>query len=349
MAEEPSLYAAEGTEAHSVAEQKLALWNTGHYRKKVACPNKEMDEVTDFYKNYVVETFNEERKKDDATSLFIEVQVNLEKWIPEGFGTSDAVIVSDKTLHVIDFKYGEGVPVSAIENSQLKLYAAGAMTLYDPIYDFKTVKMHIVQPRIGNVSTFEMTVEELTEWLDNSVKPASKQAYEGQGEQRAGPWCRFCKVKARCKARAEQVQAVAAEKNRLDKMLLTDDEIADLLPQLDGIQKWAKDLQSYALEAAMAGTKFKGYKVVEGISRRKIVDETLAAQRLYGLGYQFQDIYQTKLKSITELEKLAGKKAFAEAVGTAVDKPPGAPTLVPETDPRPDILQKSLACFEDIE
>lgn len=348
VAEKPSSYAAEGTEAHSIAEQKLNNWKDGHPRKKVACPNGEMDEATTYYRDYVVEAFNAEKKQDDAAGLFVEVQVGLANWIPEGFGTSDAVIVSNKTLHVIDFKYGTGVPVSAVENPQLMLYAAGTMAKYDTLYDFQIITIHIVQPRIDNISTYSLTVDELKDWLTNVVQPAAKQAWNGEGQQQAGHWCRFCKVKAQCKKRAEEAFAVAAENKRLDKMLLSDQEIAELLPQLDPIEKWCKDVQGYALEQAMAGTQYAGWKVVEGVSRRKITDEIEASRRLQTAGFHYTDITQTKLKSITELEKLTGKKAFAEIVGDACQKPPGAPTLVPESDKRPSIMEKNLEVFSDL-
>lgn len=342
--EETSPYAEEGTMAHSLAEGKLNAWKAGntHYKPQ---QKGEMDEATEFYKNYVIEIYNEEKKKDDAAMLFVEVQVDLSKWVPEGFGTSDAVVVSDKTLHVIDLKYGEGVPVSADHNPQLMLYAAGTMEAYDILYDFQDIEIHICQPRLDNISVYKTTVAELKEWLENTVKPKAAEAFAGDGEQNCGSWCRFCKVKGNCRKRAEVSLNTADEK--LDKMLLTNDEIAGLLPRLDGIQKWAKDLQGYALDKALNGEHFEGYKVVEGISRRKILNENDAAKKLYRLGYQATDIFRTTIRPITELEKMVGKKAFAEAMGDTVAKPQGAPTLVPESDPRP-VYEKNLSAFEDL-
>lgn len=348
VAEKPSSYAAEGTEAHSIAEQKLNNWKDGHPRKNVACPNGEMDEATTYYRDYVVEAFNAEKKQDDAAGLFVEVQVDLSSWIPEGFGTSDAVIVSNKTLHVIDFKYGTGVPVSAIRNSQLMLYAAGAMAKYDVLYDFKNVTVHIVQPRLDSVSDYTLTVDELKNWLENTVKPAARLAWNGAGVPTPGRWCRFCKVKARCKERAKHNIYTAESHQEIANNLLTDEDITSLLPRLDEIQRWAKDVQTYALDQALQGHRFNGYKVVEGVSRRKITNEPEAMQRLQTAGYSYTDITQTKLKSITELEKLTGKKAFAEIVGDACQKPPGAPTLVPESDKRPSIMEKNLEVFSDL-
>lgn len=342
--EETSPYAEEGTKAHSMAESKLNEWKAGIGKVRTT-PNGEMDEATEFYTNYVIEIYHEELKKDEAAMLFVEVQVDLSKWVPEGFGTSDAVIVSDKTLHVIDLKYGEGVPVSADHNPQLMLYAAGTMEAYDFLYDFQDIEIHICQPRLDNISVYKTTVTELKEWLEKTVKPKAAEAFAGEGEQNCGSWCRFCKVKANCRKRAE-VSLDAADP-KLDKMLLTNEEISRILPHLDWIQKWAKDLQSYALDKALSGEHFEGYKVVEGISRRKIVNENDAAKKLYKLGYQSTDIFRTTIRPITELEKMVGKKAFAEAMGDTVTKPPGAPTLVPESDPRP-VYERNLSAFEDL-
>ena len=337
--DKPSSYAAEGTVAHAKAEEKLRNWKEGHPRKRVKCPNGEMDEATTDYRDYVIEIFNAEKKKCNITDLYIEVQLDLNKWIAEGFGTSDAVVVSDNCLHVIDFKYGAGVPVSAEHNSQLMLYAAGAMDMYECLYDFDTIMLHIFQPRMGNISEWELTTEELNKWLEEVVRPQAILAWNGQGEHNPGAWCRFCKVSATCKARAKANMAVAAEDKRLDGMLLSDKEIATLLPQLPEIQKWCKDLQDYALQEAMNGTAYDGYKVVEGRSLRKIADERTALQKLEDAGYQREAVTVTKLNTITNLEKLLGKKQFTEIMGDTVYKPPGAPTLVPESDKRPPIKE----------
>lgn len=340
--EKPSSYAAEGTVAHAKAEEKLRNWKEGHPRKKVACPTGEMDEATTNYRDYVVEIFNSEKKKCAITDLFIEVQLDLNRWIAEGFGTSDAVVVSDNCLHVIDFKYGAGVPVSAEHNSQLMLYAAGAMDLYECLYDFDRIMLHIFQPRMDNISEWELTTAELNDWLEKVVRPQAILAWNGQGEHKPGSWCRFCKVSATCKARAKANMAIAAEDKRLDGMLLTDKEIAKLLPQLPEIQKWCKELQDYALQEALNGTEYDGYKLVEGRSIRKIADDKAALEKLEEAGYSEDSVTLTKLKTITELEKQIGKKQFAEIMGDTIFKPPGAPALVPESDKRPP-LKEALA------
>ena len=336
--EKASAYAAEGTLAHSKAEEKLTNYLEGHPRKKVQCPDKEMDEATTNYRNYVIEVLNAEKKKDPCAQLFVEVEVDLSKWIPEGFGTSDAVVVSTDTLHIIDFKYGEGVPVNAYHNSQLLLYAAGTMNIYEPLYGFSNITVHIYQPRIDHFDSYTTTVEKLEKWLNGTVLPMAKMAYAGEGTKVSGDWCKFCRAKATCKQRAHEMYGLAEEK--MDHLLSTE-EIAELLPKLGPIAKWAKDLQDYALETALSGTKYKGYKVVEGASRRKITDDLEAMKKLQTAGYQYTDITETRLRTITELQKLVGKNELPKVLGDTLVKPPGAPTLVPESDKRPDIREAS--------
>ena len=336
--EKASAYAAEGTLAHSRAEEKLTNYLEGHPRKKVQCPDKEMDEATTNYRNYVIEVLNAEKKKDPCAQLFVEVEVDLSKWIPEGFGTSDAVVVSTDTLHVIDFKYGAGVPVNAYHNSQLLLYAAGTMNIYEPLYGFSNVTVHIYQPRIDHFDSYTTTVEKLEKWLNGTVKPIAKMAFAGEGEFAPGEWCRFCKAAPTCRKRAYVMEELAAEKMG---HLLSTNEIARLLPKLKEIAKWTKDLQDYALETALSGTKYDGYKVVEGASRRKIADDLEAMKKLQTAGYEYADITETKLKTITELQKLVGKNELPKILGDTLVKPPGAPTLVPESDKRPEIREAS--------
>lgn len=336
--EKPSIYAAEGTEAHSVAEQKLRNWIEGHPRRKVKAANGEMDEATNVYKDYVLEVYNKEKKRSDIADLFIEVQVDLTPWIPEGFGTSDAVIVSNHTLHVIDFKYGEGVKVNAPHNPQLTIYAAGVMALYDCLYDFEKVQLHIVQPRRDHISTWEITTQELADWMENVVKPAAIEAWNGEGERQAGDWCKFCRAKGNCNARAARMKAIDERYQRMCGMLLTDQQIAELLPELPGLIDWAKEVQEFALDQALKGTIYKGYKVVEGISRRKITNESKVAEELQNAGFEYNKIMtKPKLQTITALEKLVGKNEFAEIAGIYIEKPQGKPTLVPVSDKRPAI------------
>lgn len=333
----PSAYAAEGTVAHAKAEEKLRNWMDGHPRKKVKCPDGEMDEATTAYRDYIQELFSEEQKNCSDAQIFVEVQLDLSDWIPEGFGTADCVIVSDHCLHVIDFKYGKGVAVSAEHNPQLLLYAAGAIQIYELTYAFDTVQLHIFQPRLDSISEWTTTVDNLKNWLISTVVPAADKAIDGIGEAHPGAWCKFCKVKANCKARAEMAMANAAEDKRLDGYLLTDAEIAALLPQLGPISDWCADLREYATNEALTGTHYDGFKLVEGVSRRKITNEQAAQEALEKQGYKPDQITKTSLLGISSLEKLVGKKELAALLDNYIEKPAGAPVLVPVTDKRPEL------------
>ena len=340
----PSVYAAEGTVAHAKAEEKLRNWMDGHPRKKVKCPDGEMDEATTAYRDYIQEIYNAEQKYSKDAKVFVEVQLDLSQWIPGGFGTADCVIVSDNCLHVIDFKYGKGVAVNAEHNPQLLLYAAGAIQIYELTYAFDTVQLHIFQPRLDSISEWETTVDNIKDWLISTVAPAAEQAIDGQGDPHPGAWCKFCKVKANCRARAEMVMATAAAEKRLDGYLLTDQEIAALLPQLTPISDWCADLKEYATNEALAGTHYEGYKLVEGPSRREITDEPAAKETLVSHGFSLDQITKTSLLGISSLEKLVGKKELSAILEKYIEKPPGAPVLVPVTDKRMEL--KTAAALE---
>lgn len=331
-------YMKEGTEAHSKAEEKLTNYLNGQIKAKIDCPDKVMDEATTDYRDYVLEILSDEIARDPDAQLMVEEEVDYSPWAPEGFGTSDAIVVSRNELHIIDFKYGEGVPVKAYKNSQLMLYAAGAMRFCELLYAFKEITVHIFQPRIGNIDSYSFTVDELKEWLETTVAPMARLAFAGKGDFNPGEWCKFCKAKATCKHLTHEMYDLAEEK--MDHLLSTE-EITELLPKLGPIAKWAKDLQNYALETALSGTKYRGYKVVEGASRRKITDDLEAMQKLQTAGYPYTDITETRLKTITELQKLVGKNELPKVLGDTLVKPPGAPTLVPESDKRPDIREAS--------
>ncbi len=346
--EKASIYSAEGTLAHSKAEEKLRNYVEGHPRKKVKCEDGEMDECTTAYRDYVIEVLNTEKKTCGDAKLDIEVQLDLTPWIPEGFGTSDAVIVSDNTLHVIDLKYGKGVPVYAPHNSQLLIYAAGALHEYEAYYAFDKVKMHIFQPRLDHISTYEISTVDLCDYMENVIKPAAKKAWDGQGEQEAGKWCQFCKVKANCKARAKMNVAIAEQNKLYDAMLLTDDEVASLLPRLSEMKKWCADIEEFALNQALSGVHYNGYKVVEGRSSRKIVDADSVQKLLLDEGFKENEFLKPKeLLSITNLEKLVGKKKFTELASPYINKPEGKPTLVEESDKRPSIVKTGVEDFQD--
>lgn len=345
--EQASIYAAEGTVAHAKAEQKLRNWKEGHPRRKVKCDDGEMDEATTAYRDYVIEVFNEEKKKCEGAELYIEVQLDLTPWIPDGFGTADAVIVSDNTLHVIDLKYGKGVPVYAPHNTQLMLYGAGALNQFEMYFDFQEIKLHIFQPRLDHVSTYEMYVDDLATWLAMVVKPSADMAWKGEGKQKPGEWCRFCRVKGNCKARAEQIKQMNERYKQLDAMLLTDEEVSQILPMLPDIKAWTKDIEEFALNQALNGTHYDGYKVVEGTSRRKIVRPDEVMSLLAKEGYKDTEYMKApELKTLTALEKLVGKKHFTEITEGCIEKPQGKPVLVPVTDKRPE-WQSGLEDFKD--
>ena len=335
-----TVYTREGTQAHSVCEMKLEKWKAKS-RRRIDCLDVEMDEATTDYKDYVVSVYNGHHRPE----LLIEARLDYSRWVPKGFGTGDALIVSDTGLDVIDFKYGKGVPVDAEDNSQLKLYAAGAIDLLGSFYDFERVTLHIFQPRIQNIVSWETTKTAILEWMENTVVPAAQKAMTGEGEACAGARCRFCKARSTCKARAVQMTAVAEYRK---KYLLSTAELAKLLPVLDPIQAWAKELQDEALTQALDGKEFEGWKVVEGTSRRVISDKEGLIKVLVTEGYEEEKLYKPKeLLGLGGLEKLCGKKHFAELAEPYIDKPRGKPTLVPATDKRP-VYSDAVEDFSDM-
>ena len=333
--DEGSTYAEEGTKAHSLAETKLNA-----YLQNAPMPigdDREMERCTNDYKDYVVEVLNEERKRDKYTDLYVEVQLDLSKWVPDSFGTSDAVVVSSNCLHVIDFKYGANVAVDAFQNPQLRLYAAGAMEKFYALYGFNDIKMHIFQPRMDSISTDTTTVGELNDWLELSVKRLAKDAYDGQGELNCGTWCKFCRAKYDCLERAERMTSLAEMRKNTT---LSTAQIADLLPELKEIKSWCTDLEEFALNQALQGTVYPGFKLVEGRSVRKISDQNEALRKLYKEGFKPVEVAEWKIKTLTELEKLAGKRELPGILGETLIKPEGKPALVPESDKRPPLKEK---------
>ncbi len=334
-----SEFAKEGTEAHKLAEKKLNSWlKSGKKSSRFKALDGEMQECTDSYRDYVIEVFNEEKAKTSDAQLLIEQKLDFSRWVPDGFGTGDAVIIGDDTLHVIDLKYGKGVKVDAVGNTQARLYAAGAMDTFGMLYDFEKIKVHIYQPRIDNISTCEYTTEELEKWLYGEVVPKAELAIKGEGEQKPGPWCKFCKVRANCEARMKaNLDGLKNTGFANTPGLLTHEQIEQALPILDEIISWAKDLQQFALDRALEGTKFRGFKVVEGRSNRKVLDEPGLIEALHKMEYGDDVIMtQPKLETITTLEKRIGKKLFTGIAMPYIGKPKGKPTLVPESDKRPE-------------
>ena len=331
--------AKEGTVAHELCELKVKVQlgedvSMSEYEALKENPlfTKEMDACTNIYADYCIDT----AKEENGLPL-IEVELDLSSYIPEGFGTVDCVIVSEDTLHVIDFKYGRGVEVSPVENSQLMIYALGAYDLYSPIYDFKTVKLTIVQPRLSaEPKTWECDVQHLLDFAEK-LKPIADLAFKGGGEFAPSEHtCLFCKAKYTCRARADKNLSTMFLQEK-DPYTLSNDEIGEILAKVADFPKWIKDLEDYALEQLLSGNEIKGYKAVEGRSSRVWSDEKKAFEVIIEDGTEEKDLYETTPLSLAKIEKLLGKKKFASLVGEYVTKSQGKPTLTLSSDIRPSI------------
>lgn len=328
--------AAEGTAAHALCEHKLRRALKMQSRKPTSkYHSDEMDEHTDGYVQFVLETLAEAKRICPDPVLLMEQRLDFSSWVPGGFGTGDCIIIADDLLHIIDFKYGQGVLVEAEQNPQMMLYALGALNAFGCLYDINRVAMTIYQPRRANVCTWEIPVAHLQEWAQEELMPRALLAAAGEGDFCPGEWCRFCRAAVKCKARAEdKLDLVRYE--FADPPLLSDEDIAAILPKLDDLTHWAADIANYAEEAAIhQGKSWPGFKVVEGRTVRRYTDEDAVIQAAREAGYT--DIYRRKLLSITEMEKLMGRKNFQAVLGHLIEKPAGLPTLVPDSDKRPAI------------
>ncbi len=341
-----SSYAEEGTLAHSLAELiinynlgriKKAEFNKG--MKKIQGGQYYSQEMQDYIKDYtekVWELMNAAKSISKDAVLLTEQRLDFSDWVPDGFGTGDVVIVYDRVIHIIDLKYGKGVGVSAEENPQLMLYGLGALSSYDMLYDIEKVILTIIQPRLDSISTYETTAAELLEWGEKKVRPAAEETLKDDAKCVAGEWCRFCKVKAVCRARKDAMTELA-KMEFSDPRLLEDYEIGEVLRLADQLTAWAGDVKEYAQEEAEKGKKWDGWKLVEGRSNRKYSNEAKVAETLKKAGYDEALLYEKKLYGITAMEKIVGKKPLAELCGSLIIKPPGKPVLVPESDKRPEI------------
>ena len=332
--EKETTAAAEGTAAHALAEYKLKRALRYFCKRPVSeYEDEAMDQHTDDYAGFILERMAELRKNGVDPMVLIETRLDFSDWVPDGFGTGDCVIIGDGVLHIIDLKYGAGVLVEAEGNPQLMLYALGALQQFGCLYDIKKVFITIFQPRRENISTAEVPVDCLMEWAEHFVKPKAKMAFAGEGDFLPGEWCLFCKAADKCRARAEKMLQLAKEEFAMPP-LLTDEEIEELLPKLPEMEKWAKGLQAYALDAAVNhGKQWAGFKVVEGKSNRRYSNEDKVAEEAMKNGYK--DIYRRTLINLTDMERLMGKKKFQEVLGKLIIKPPGKPDLVPLSDKRP--------------
>ena len=324
-------FAGEGTCAHELAEYKVNKF-LGH---NVRDPTEDLDffdsemaECTDSYLQYITE----ETAKYHNPAVMVEQRLDFSAYVPDGFGTGDCIIVADEMLTVIDFKYGKNVLVSSENNSQMMLYALGALDMFDILYDITEIKMVIFQPRMDNVSECTISVEKLLDWAENTLKPTAALAAEGKGEFQAGEHCRFCKVKATCRKRAEH-NLMLAQYDFAMPAELEDTEITVILEKADKLVSWVNDIKDYALSQALAGRHWTGWKLIEGKSNRKYTDENAVAEKVKSAG---ADPYEHKVLGITAMTKLLGKTKFNELLSGLIYKPQGKPTLVPESDKRPE-------------
>lgn len=351
--------ASEGTLSHKIAEEIMRYNNheiskqafTRRLNKLKEDPqfNQSMLEYVEGYASFVWSQVNEAKKSCPDPIVLFEQELHFEQYVPGGFGTADVVIIADDMAHVIDFKYGKGVGVVAQDNPQLRLYALGLYLEYADLYDIHRIKMTIVQPRLDNITSDMISCEDLLKWAETVAAPAAAQALKGEGEQKVGDHCRWCKAKAVCRAQKEYQMALA-KYDFEEPPLLDEDEIADVLTRIDSLVKWAGLIKDYALQQALENhIRYPGFKLVEGRSVRKYSDQGKIAEVLTNAGQSADHIYKPmELIGITDMERLLGKKRFAELVGPYITKPEGKPTLVSETDPRPELntVEKAAAEFD---
>lgn len=354
--ETTSDFAKEGTFMHELSElylsHELKNITKAQLNKKLKQMkqndfyNSEIEQAVKTYVDVVTEKMNEARASSKDPLILIEERVDFSPYVPDGFGTGDVILIYGDRLEVIDLKGGKGVKVSAVENPQMRLYALGAINNFGVLYDTQKILMTVVQPRLDNISTDEMQLDELLDWAEEVVKPKAELAFKGEGDFMAGEHCRFCKVKATCRARAEENLKLACMDFQ-SPPLLTDDEVVEVLTSIDQLMSWAKDVQEYAFAMAMNENKqWPGMKLVEGRGSRKYSDENAVVEALTAAGYDSDVIYKKSLNTITTLEKELGKKAFKELLGSLITKAPGKVKLVPEEDKRPEVKASPEADFQ---
>ncbi len=341
-----SNFAAEGTDAHALCEYKLRAalgMEAKDPTENLSWYDAEMEESANGYAAFVMELVEEAKKNCSDPVVLIEQRLDYSRYVAEGFGTGDCVIIADGTLHIVDFKYGRGILVEAEDNPQMMLYALGALELFDCLYDIDTVSMTIFQPRRGNVSTYTLPKADLYEWADTVLAPAAELAWSGEGEYHCGEWCQFCKAKADCRERANANMELAKYEFK-QPPLLTDEEVEEILGRIDELIAWASDIRDYALQAAIGGKHWTGYKLVEGRSNRKYTDERAVVAAVRAAGYE---PYEHKVLGVTAMTTMLGKKQFNDILGGLVTKPQGKPTLVPDSDKRPAMTNIISEFMED--
>lgn len=357
MPDEGSPYAAEGTLAHRLGEILLReRWEgkniTAELAEVQADPqySGNMGEHMEGYVDFIEERMAEAKSRCPDPRIFIEQLVDVSEYIPEGFGTTDCAILADGLMDVIDLKYGAGIPVSAEDNPQMKIYGLGCYLAFSLFYDIQTVRLTIYQPRLDNVSVWSISAQDLLTWAEDELKPKAAQAWAGEGECHPGEkQCRWCRAAPICTA-LKEYQMEIAKYDFAEPRTMSPEAVADVLTRLPSLQSWAKQVETYALGEAKKGVTFPGYKLVEGRSNRRYTDENGIAAALRKIGFKVADIYKPKeLLGITAMEKLVGKRRFAEVAGQYITKPPGDPTLVPESDKRPPLntAAEAAADFAD--
>lgn len=329
-----SEYAQEGTDAHALCEHKLKLLlgiETADPAENLTYYNEEMERCANEYAEYVSEQVEKAKTVCKDPVVLIEQRLDFSKYVPDGFGTGDCVIVTDGRLSVVDFKFGKGIEILAENNPQMMLYALGALELFDGIYDIDTVSMAIFQPRRDNISEYTISKADLLHWANVVLVPTAQLAANGNGEFKAGDHCRFCKVRATCRKLAEYNLSLA----RYDfepPATLDNLEISAVLAKADELVSWVTDVKEYALRQALSGVTYDGFKVVEGRSNRKYTDENAVVNAVKAAGF---DPYEHNVLGITAMNALLGRKKFNELLGKLIEKPQGKPTLVPISDKRP--------------
>ena len=348
-----SAYAEEGSAAHALAEAKLRAYLSDAPADQAAAEEKaktsspDMLAAVEDYCDLCIEKINAARAATPDAKILIEQRLDFSDWVLDGFGTGDLVIVSDGLLEIVDYKHGKGVPVSALDNPQMRLYALGAISNYGQLYGFDSVSATIVQPRLDSVSTETLTVQALLEWGEE-IRPIAKAAFHGEGRYKSGSHCQFCRAKVQCRARAEEnLELTKLDFKKAD--LLGDDELAGILQVAGRLQAWAADLQKYALAQAIEnGKHWPGYKLIAGKANRKYTDADQVAERLITAGYPEAILYERSLLGITAMEKAVGKKKFSELLTGLIVTPPGKPALVPEND-RHTAIDSKVQTLKDFE
>ena len=330
-----SSFAQEGTDAHTLAQHKLEKLlglPTRDPTESLSFYDEEMKDHAENYAAFVLEQVEKAKETCVDPQVLIEQKLDFSRYVPEGFGHVDCLIIADGTLTVIDYKYGLGIKVSSERNPQMFCYALGGLALFDGIYDIDNVRLVIYQPRRENISEYSISKSELIQWAEDVLSPTAELASKGEGEYKAGEHCQFCKAKATCRKRAEHNLELAKYDFEVPATL-AHDEIAAILTKADELVSWVSDVKEYALKEALNGTKFEGFKLVAGRSNRKYTDEAAAADLVIAAG---KDPYEKKLLGITAMTALLGKKAFEDILGGLTYKPPGKPVLVTADDKRPE-------------